>query len=251
MLSSRLKLITSIGCSLSLIGNGVSHNDSKPWDSNWDKRDVSDDQERNKSSKVIHRIVMVRHGQYISSDNDKDRILTKKGREQAVLCGKRLQELVDTGFLFPIKYVYFSTMARASETHNLIMDNLSISPVINQPCSMIREGAVCRPNPPSTTWTPSDEDFFKDNLRVEAGFMNHVHRASKNDTSNFTTLLVCHGNVIRYFVCRALQIQPDHWLRMAVFNASITILDIHANGKVSLITLGDVGYMKPSMISYE
>ena len=187
----------------------------------------------------------------ISSDNDKGRILTEKGREQAVLCGKRLQELVDTGILFPIKYVYFSTMARARETHNLIMDNLSISPVINQPCSMIREGAVCKPNPPSTTWTPSDEDFLKDNLRVEAGFMNHVHRASKNDTSNFTTLLVCHGNVIRYFVCRALQIEPDHWLRMAVFNASITILDIHANGKVSLITLGDVGYMKPSMISYE
>ena len=33
-------------------------------------------------------------------------------------------------------------------------------------CSMIREGAVCRPSPPCTGWDPSDEDFEKEGARV-------------------------------------------------------------------------------------
>ena len=131
------------------------------------------------------------------------------------------------------------------------LNHLSSSSYQDQPCSMIREGAVCRPNPPSLTWKPSDESFYKDNIRIEGAFVNHIHRADKNEKSNYTTLLVCHGNVIRYFVCRALQLPSDHWLRFAVFNASITILDIHSNGKVSLITMGDVGFLPPKMITYE
>jgi hypothetical protein len=35
---------------------------------------------------------------------------------------------------------------------------------------MIREGAVCRPDPPSLYWSASDEDFLKDNLRVRVLF---------------------------------------------------------------------------------
>ena len=43
-------------------------------------------------------------------------------------------------------------------------------------------------------------------------------------------MLVCHGNVIRYFVARALQLDPEIWLRMAVNNASYTVLDVHSDG---------------------
>ena len=33
-------------------------------------------------------------------------------------------------------------------------------------CSMIREGAVCRPSPPSSGWDPSEECFEKEGARV-------------------------------------------------------------------------------------
>ena len=47
-------------------------------------------------------------------------------------------------------------------------------------------------------------------------------------------ILVCHGNVIRYFVLRALQLPPEAWLRLGCFNGSITHLTIRPGGSVSL-----------------
>ena len=34
------------------------------------------------------------------------------------------------------------------------------------------------------------------------------------------------GNVIRYLVLRALQLPPEAWSRLAVYNASVTILEV-------------------------
>jgi serine/threonine-protein phosphatase PGAM5 len=56
--------------------------------------------------------------------------------------------------------------------------------------------------------------------------------------------------VIRYFVMRALQLPPEAWLRLAVSNASVTVLNIYPSGRVSLYSLGDVGHLPPSLITY-
>ena len=58
------------------------------------------------------------------------------------------------------------------------------------------------------------------------------------------------GNVIRYFVMRALQLPPEAWLRTAAYNASITVLHIHPSGRVSLYGFGDVGRLPPHLITY-
>ena len=58
------------------------------------------------------------------------------------------------------------------------------------------------------------------------------------------------GNVIRYFTMRALQLPPEAWLRLAVSNASITVLTVYPSGRVSLSQLGDVGHLPPAMITY-
>jgi serine/threonine-protein phosphatase PGAM5 len=44
-------------------------------------------------------------------------------------------------------------------------------------------------------------------------------------------VIVGHGNVIRYFVCRALQLPPDAWLRLGLANASITVLNVRPSGR--------------------
>lgn len=63
-------------------------------------------------------------------------------------------------------------------------------------------------------------------------------------------LLACAGNVIRYFVMRALQLPPEAWLRTAVYNASITVIHIYPTGRVSLYSLGDVGHLPVNKITY-
>lgn len=58
------------------------------------------------------------------------------------------------------------------------------------------------------------------------------------------------GNVIRYLVMKSLQLPPEAWLRLNVYNGSITIIEIRANGNVSLRTLADTGHLPPTLMTY-
>lgn len=46
------------------------------------------------------------------------------------------------------------------------------------------------------------QQFFQDGARIEAGFRKYFHRANAQQKKDSYTLIVCHANVIRYFVCR-------------------------------------------------
>jgi serine/threonine-protein phosphatase PGAM5 len=216
---------------------------SQKWVTTWDARP------KNKHG-AVHQIVLVRHGQYEENqETDFEQKLTELGRKQSIATGKRINELVSKGVLSPIKMVYYSTMTRATETAEHIISQLPEG-IRKEPCSMIREAAVCRPDPPSRSWVVTDEEFEKEGLRVRAAFSSHFHRADEGEEKGYTTVLVCHGNVIRYLVLRALQLDPQAWLRTAVYNGSITILEIRADGGVSLRALGDCGHLPPEMITY-
>ena len=228
-------------------------NSSSSWDPKWDGRPAG-------KKGVVHTVLLVRHGQYKSAEHgsnldeltlDSQRVLTSLGREQATATGKRIDDLIKAGVVPPVTRIYYSTMARATETSKLIQAQLSAPPPSHHicPCSMIQEGAVCVPEPPFAAWNPSAEEFEKEGKRVEAGFVNHMHRAPSGSSS--TSLLVCHGNVIRYFVLRALQYNPAGWSRLAVFNASITRIDIHSDGHVTVKALGEVGHLPAAMVTYQ
>jgi serine/threonine-protein phosphatase PGAM5 len=85
--------------------------------------------------------------------------------------------------------------------------------------------------------------------RIENAFRKYFHRAPApslpNETNVVATsstsdnsaklvphpkhefeIIVCHANVIRYFFCRALQLPPEAWLRLCVFNCSLTYFTI-------------------------
>lgn len=206
-------------------------------------------------------VILIRHGQYVSGRTDEECVLTKLGREQCTLTGKRLKELVDSKQIPPIQRVLYSTMTRAMESAELIIPHIKTEEMETQATDLIREGACHKPVPAIAfdKWPMRENDFWTDGPRIEAGFRAFMKRPfmeSSKDTAQLETVkshssvLVCHGNVIRYFVCRALQVDPECWLRMAVDNASITIVDIHASGKVSLRTLGNNGHHPAKFITY-
>jgi Fructose-2,6-bisphosphatase len=56
-------------------------------------------------------------------------------------------------------------------------------------------------------------------------------------------IIVCHANVIRYFLCRALQLPPEAWLRLCTFNCSLNYITIRPTGSVSVRMLGDIGHL--------
>lgn len=230
------------------------------WDFNWDKRDPSaltngkkkenatedpSSEQDNGKPKATRNILLIRHSQYnLSGNSDKERTLTPLGREQAEYTGKRLAEL---GLKYDV--LIHSSMARATETANIISKHLSGLGVELVSCDLLREGAPIEPVPPVTHWKPDAVQYHEDGARIEAAFRRYIHRADPKQKEDSYEIIVCHANVIRYFVCRALQFPPEGWLRMGLNNGSITWLTIRPSGRVALRTLGDAGFMPPDKLT--
>ena len=62
-----------------------------------------------------------------------------------------------------------------------------------------------------------------------------------------TNVLVCHGNVIRYLVTRALGVDTAAWLEMSVGHASLTRIRVEADGRFKVIAVGDVGHIPANL----
>ncbi|XP_075754477.1 serine/threonine-protein phosphatase PGAM5, mitochondrial isoform X2 [Pelodiscus sinensis] len=229
------------------------------WDSNWDRREPlalinlkkknEETGEEELASRLDHckakatrHIFLIRHSQYnLDGRIDKDRTLTELGREQAELTGRRLASL---GLKFDT--IIHSSMTRATETTNIISKHLPGVKKIST--DLLREGAPIEPDPPVSHWKP-EAVYYEDGARIEAAFRNYIHRADAKQEEDSYEIFVCHANVIRYIVCRALQFPPEGWLRMSLNNGSITHLVIRPSGRVALRTLGDTGFMPPDKIT--
>lgn len=241
---------------------------SVQWDDNWDRRDPESLLKPSRSSKLSssdstdaitddmklkleklkpvanRHILMIRHGNYdVNAETDEQRKLSPLGREQAELTGLRLKELS-----FPYTMMVNSSMTRAKETADIIAKSLP-DDLRREQCDMLREGAPIPPEPPIGHWKPEMRQFFEDGARIEAGFRKYFHRADPDQAKDSYEIMTCHANVIRYYVCRALQLPPEAWLRISLHHGSITWVTIRPSGRVTLRTLGDSGFMPPAKIT--
>ncbi|XP_028680093.1 serine/threonine-protein phosphatase PGAM5, mitochondrial isoform X1 [Erpetoichthys calabaricus] len=228
------------------------------WDTNWDRREPAfqtngkkrgtdaNDIElfvENKKPKATRHILLIRHSQYnLNGHSDKDRTLTGLGQEQAELTGQRLATL---GLKYDV--LIHSSMTRAVETANII--SKYIPGIQRVSCDLLREGAPIEPDPPINHWKPDSVQYYEDGARIEAAFRRYIHRAETNQLEDTYEIIICHANVIRYFVCRALQFPSEGWLRMGLNHGSITWLTIRPSGRVILRTLGDSGFMPPEKVT--
>ncbi|XP_026880975.2 serine/threonine-protein phosphatase PGAM5, mitochondrial isoform X2 [Electrophorus electricus] len=225
------------------------------WDNNWDKRDPTSNPRRKERSKeensseaenskptATRHIFLIRHSQYnLNGNRDREKTLTPLGREQAELTGQRLAAL---GLQYDV--LIHSSMARATETANIISRYLPGVELVS--CDLLREGAPIEPVPPVSHWKP-EAVYHEDGARIEAAFRRYIHRAEPKQKEDSYEIIVCHANVIRYFVCRALQFPPEGWLRLGLNNGSITWLTIRPSGRVALRALGDSGFMPPDKVT--
>ncbi|XP_070076596.1 serine/threonine-protein phosphatase PGAM5, mitochondrial isoform X1 [Equus przewalskii] len=194
-------------------------------------------------AKATRHIFLIRHSQYhVDASLEKDRTLTPLGREQAELTGLRLASL---GLKF--NKIVHSSMTRAVETTDIISKHLP--GVCKVSTDLLREGAPIEPDPPVSHWKPEAVQYYEDGARIEAAFRNYIHRADAKQQEDSYEIFICHANVIRYIVCRALQFPPEGWLRLSLNNGSITHLVVRPDGRVALRTLGDTGFMPPDKIS--
>jgi len=192
------------------------------------------------ASNGIRTIYLIRHGEYDqtdTSDSDVGKKLTPLGIAQARLLSSRLKEM-------PVEFTSLtsSTMTRARETAMVI--NQDFPELQLQQSTLIRE---CTP----PTWrkdiiadeTESDLNMCVENL--EKAFREYF--VPSPDDKDRNDIIVCHGNVIRYFVTKVLRVDTMAWLQMSITNCSLTIIRILPDGSMKLATYGDMGHIPPNM----
>lgn len=187
----------------------------------------------------MRTIVLVRHGNYAADPAIPENIgppLSPIGVAQARLAGAALM-----GLPVHFDHLYASPMQRARNTAAIIADDFP-----GRKFEVIEDLAECTPPTSRTEATkdekPADQIACKDKLdRVFARFFKPAIAGDQAD------MLVCHGNVIRYLVTRALGIDTKAWLEMSVGHASITTIRIEADGRFKVIGVGDVGHIPANM----
>lgn len=271
-----------------ILGSG--HATSK-WNPLWDHR--------KETIKSKHHLFLIRHGQYgmssiilliiVSNDpkltdicinedqefllNDPLRPLTELGRNQALLTGKRLVEILKYEGFFndegsAIKLTS-SNSTRAKETATIILKELSsaLSELYKKKIVLeltidpiLREGPPCQPSGYDGSWAPGEASFWDQGIRIEGAFRKYFHRPDiitespdymkKGNTMEQVHILVGHGNVWRFCALRGLQLSAERWLNFGKANASITRMSSSSSGWVGLTGFGDTGHFPPSMITH-
>jgi serine/threonine-protein phosphatase PGAM5 len=181
-------------------------------------------------------LYLVRHGQYHHARRDAG-ALTGKGEEQAQVTASCLQAI-------PFARLYYSPMKRAAQTAEIIA--AAFPHVIMQTDDALRE---CIPSIPSR-YTAYFAGHYPDlNATQLNNCLEHMNSAFNhyfkptNSDQDVYELLVCHGNVIRYFVSQALQAHVDIWANMLINNCGITRILVETDGQMYLVSHNDIGHL--------
>ena len=193
--------------------------------------------------KGTRTIYLIRHGYYDEADTRDEYVgkeLTPLGNAQARLVASRLKSL-------PIEFssLISSTMTRARQTAMII--NQDFPELELKQNKLISE---CTP----PTWR---KDVMADNDSTELyECVENLEKAFNEyfipspDDKDRNDIIVCHGNVIRYFVTKVLKVDSLSWLQMSITNCSLTIIRITPNGTMKLDSFSDYGHIPENMRTF-
>lgn len=180
-------------------------------------------------SAATRTLFLVRHGiyDYVAGADEKTAMgLNPLGREQAAFVGARLAAL-------PVKIdrLISSELTRARETGDIIGEKLG------RTCD--RDGRLNETTPPGVGLKPTQIDAGA-TTQLEAAWK---HFAVPAESAPASDVLVCHGNVIRWFVCRALGVNVQQWTRMEIANCSITIIQVRPDGTTRVQQFNEIAHV--------
>jgi len=192
------------------------------------------------NTKGIRTLYLIRHGQY-DHDDDRDpdigKALVPLGIAQSRLVANHLKSL-------PVRMssLISSTMTRARQTAMII--NQDFPDLELMQTRLIRE---CTP----PTWREDimgeedPEELKKCTDNLDAAFSKYFIPSPDEEDRN--DIIVCHGNVIRYFVTKVLKVETMSWLQMTTGNCGLTVVRIKPDGSMKLVSFNDMGHIPPNL----
>jgi serine/threonine-protein phosphatase PGAM5 len=180
-------------------------------------------------------LLLVRHAQYHSNaDHESYGSLTLLGKRQAARTAKRLGD-------YSIHSVTSSTSPRALETTELFCSALGKPRFSRTP--LLVEGIPW----PFLGISPDQmSGMAEDRARMDEAFARYF-RPSRQDRCE---LFVCHGNIIRYLLRRALDDDASRWSSLQILNCSLSIVCIRRDGARKLLAFNDAGHLPRKMQTY-
>ena len=174
-------------------------------------------------------LFFLRHGQYEAESRGE---LTVLGREQARLTGKFLE-----AFRFDV--VWSSTLPRARETADIVSGQLGGLRVRHT--GLLREGLYTKVE----GYAVPASERREDRARADAAYAKIV-RTSRVERRE---LVVCHGNLIRYLMCRALHTPVSKWLRMTTSHCGLTRVIVRDTGAVRVVSYNETSHLPPKLVT--
>ena len=183
---------------------------------------------------------LIRHGQYDPQNGSGWRGggLTPLGKQQAERTARRLAGL-------PIRRIHFSTLRRTAETAQILA--AAFSTLHPAPSRLLWEVL-----PP---FAQADAHHFARSTAAELAESRQRAAAAwqrfflDEAEKPGDVLVVSHGNLIRYFACRALGVDPTLWLRAETHNCGLTTLS-YTEGVWRLVSLNDTGHLPEEMKTF-
>jgi len=186
-------------------------------------------------------IYLIRHGQYISQPDDDELggVLSDIGREQAATVGKFLGQKT-------ISELHCSSMRRAQETADIMSEHLlDVKPKSTELLWELVPTIPLHLESYFSSLAERNPQFRSEQVKerrsvADKAFKQFFHPAESMIDS---IVIVCHGNLIRYLVCSALEINPDKWSNMLINHCSITSILVEANGDMILVSYNETGHL--------
>lgn len=191
----------------------------------------------------VHHITLVRHGQYDNVFGD-DGELNAAGKFQALLTADALK---DQRF----DRIYVSPILRAQQTAAIIFDALDPVNAIND--TRLEE---CIPSIPKrfAEWFARNRPHLGETQaslcreKVQR-FYDDIFTALDDFDADRHTLIIAHGNVIRYLLSLAMEASPSTWSNILVYHCSISRILIESNSFPVVHSINDQSHLAPEFRS--
>lgn len=233
-----------------LIGSFLRPPDPYVWQDDWDGAGAPENHIA--STAGTRNVLFVRHAQAAEAGSSAGGAsLTDVGRQQAELTARHV-----AGHFPEVLAVYHSGAPEARRTAEILSGSLAKAQRGQQailPVSfpLLEEGVPLVPDPvPAHFHAPPEAELAEELARAEEAFYTLIWRPTGEEPGRITTeVVVSHGNIIRYLVCRALQLSPRAWTRLATHNGAVTWLQIESDGRVVLREFGSVGHLPAELVT--
>lgn len=177
-------------------------------------------------------LLLIRHGQY-EADGGR---LTPLGREQALITGRWLVEQNGTPRALSL---WSSTLPRARESAELIAHSFPLVKV--RSVGVLREGMYSKVK----GYEIPARERKEDRARASAAW-SRFFRTSRSDRLE---IVVCHGNLIRYLVCRVLHAPVVRWTRMNSNHCGITRVLVRDTGAIRMVTYNETSHLPSKLVT--